>query len=56
MRFFVQPEVGLVAINDGIMLELCIYKLLKRYFGSEQYYMELVELFLQVLWGAVAGG
>jgi farnesyl diphosphate synthase len=52
----VQPEVGLVAINDGIMLELCIYKLLKRYFGSEQYYMELVELFLQVLWGAVAGG
>lgn len=30
------------------MLELCIYKLLKRYFGTERYYLDLVELFLQV--------
>ncbi|KAJ1730665.1 Farnesyl pyrophosphate synthetase [Coemansia sp. Benny D160-2] len=36
--------VGMLAINDSFILESCIYRLLKRYFRSEAYYVDLVEL------------
>jgi len=41
-------EVRLVAINDSFILESCVYKILKRYFGTEPYYVQLVDLFLEV--------
>lgn len=28
-----RPEVGMVAINDGIILEACIFRILKKHFG-----------------------
>ncbi|KAI7832091.1 isoprenoid synthase domain-containing protein [Kickxella alabastrina] len=39
-----KPEVGIVAINDSFILESCIYRLLKKYFRSEPYYIDIIEL------------
>lgn len=41
-------EVKQIAINDSFILETCLYKILKRYFGKETYYYQLVDLFLEV--------
>ena len=37
--------VGMLAINDAIMLEGAIYHLLKKHFRGETYYVDLLELF-----------
>jgi farnesyl diphosphate synthase len=42
------PDVKMVAINDSFILESCVYKILKRYFGNDEYYPQLVDLFLEV--------
>lgn len=39
------PKVGLVAINDGIVLESCIYRILQKHFRGTPYYTQLMELF-----------
>ncbi|KIK67890.1 hypothetical protein GYMLUDRAFT_36689 [Collybiopsis luxurians FD-317 M1] len=39
------PKVGLIAVNDAIMLESAIYQLLKIHFRQESYYVDLIELF-----------
>lgn len=44
----IQPGVGNIAINDAFMLEAAIYKLLKAHFKKEKYYVDLLELFLEV--------
>lgn len=41
-------QVGTVAINDGIILESCIYRILKSHFRSSPYYTELLDLFHEV--------
>lgn len=38
-------DVKLIAINDGIMIENCIYNVLQTYFRQEPYYIDLMELF-----------
>lgn len=38
----------MVAINDGIILESCIYRILKSHFKSSPYYTELLDLFHEV--------
>ena len=40
-----QPSVGMIAINDGFMLEAAIYHLIKVHFRSEPFYIDLVDLF-----------
>ncbi|PIA18319.1 terpenoid synthase [Coemansia reversa NRRL 1564] len=40
-----RKDVGILAINDSFILESCIYRLLKKYFRSEPYYIGIVELF-----------
>lgn len=47
----------MTAINDSFLLECSIYKLLKRHFRSRSYYVDLLELFLEVgssCWGPSA--
>ncbi|KAI8322663.1 farnesyl pyrophosphate synthase [Martensiomyces pterosporus] len=39
-----RKDVGITAINDAFILEACIYRLLKKYFRSEPYYIDLFEL------------
>lgn len=51
-------QVGLVAINDGIVLESCIYRILQKHFRRTPQYMHLLELFHEVLfhcWQVVQG-
>jgi farnesyl diphosphate synthase len=45
--WFRRPDVKLIAINDSFILESCVYKILKRYFGAEAYYGQLVDLFVE---------
>ncbi|KAF6756073.1 farnesyldiphosphatesynthetase, partial [Ephemerocybe angulata] len=40
-----QPKIGMVAINDGCMLESAIYHLLKKHFRKESYYADLLDIF-----------
>lgn len=42
------PEVGLVAINDGIILESCLYRILKKHFSSMPSYVHLMDLFHEI--------
>lgn len=44
----VQPEVGLVAINDSFLIQSTVYKLLKHYFREKPYYVDLLELMQEV--------
>ncbi|KAJ7813759.1 isoprenoid synthase domain-containing protein [Mycena leptocephala] len=37
--------VGMIAKNDGFMLEMAIYYLLKKHFRSASYYVDLLEIF-----------
>ena len=39
---------GLVAVNDSLWIEGTMYKILKRHFRSEPYYLDVVELFHDV--------
>ncbi|CAG9831692.1 unnamed protein product [Diabrotica balteata] len=41
-------DVGLVAINDGILLENSIYSVLRRYFSNRTCYVPIIELFHDV--------
>eukprot|EP01063_Lacrimia_lanifica_P020580 TRINITY_DN27879_c0_g1_i1.p2 TRINITY_DN27879_c0_g1~~TRINITY_DN27879_c0_g1_i1.p2 ORF type:complete len:412 (+),score=206.74 TRINITY_DN27879_c0_g1_i1:49-1284(+) len=42
-----QKHVGMIAINDGITMEMCLYKILKRHFAGETYYLQLLDLFME---------
>ncbi|KAL0612180.1 Farnesyl pyrophosphate synthase [Plecturocebus cupreus] len=46
--WYQKPGMGLDAINDAILLEACIYHLLKLYCRDQPYYLNLIELFLQI--------
>lgn len=40
-----RENVGMVAINDSMMIEMSIYKLLKKYFRDHRAYSDFIELF-----------
>ena len=42
-----KPGISLDAVNDAILLEACVYQLLKHYCQERSYYLNLIELFLQ---------
>ncbi|GAX20074.1 farnesyl diphosphate synthase [Fistulifera solaris] len=45
--WYKNQHVNLVAINDSFLLESAVFCILKRHFGNEPYYTELLELLLQ---------
>ncbi|KAH0515244.1 Farnesyl pyrophosphate synthase [Microtus ochrogaster] len=45
--WYQKPGIGLDAVNDALLLEACIYRLLKLYCREQPYYLNLLELFLQ---------
>ncbi len=47
--------VGMVSINDALMLESAIYTLLKKYFRSHPAYVDLLELFHEVTYQTEIG-
>ncbi|XP_022177969.1 farnesyl pyrophosphate synthase-like [Myzus persicae] len=48
-------DVGLMAVNDGILLEQAIYQLLKKYFKDKPYYTHILELFYDVTMKSAMG-
>ena len=46
--YYRREDIQLIAINDGCMLESFLFKILKKYFGDEIYYYQLIDLFLEV--------
>ena len=44
-----QTGVDNIAINDAFMLEAAIYFLLKKHFRKTEYYVDLIELFHDVI-------
>ena len=47
-RARVWSQVGLVACNDYIILESCIYRVLKKHFAGKSYYPLLLDFFHEV--------
>uniref|UniRef100_A0A8D0LAJ8 Farnesyl pyrophosphate synthase n=1 Tax=Sphenodon punctatus TaxID=8508 RepID=A0A8D0LAJ8_SPHPU len=52
--WYKKEGIGLNAVNDAFLLEACVYQLLKRYCRGQPYYLNLLELFLQGLGGALS--
>lgn len=50
-----KPGIGLDAVNDAVLLEACIYRLLKFYCREQPYYLNLIELFLQICYQTEIG-
>eukprot|EP00163_Fabomonas_tropica_P022961 TRINITY_DN4022_c0_g1_i1.p1 TRINITY_DN4022_c0_g1~~TRINITY_DN4022_c0_g1_i1.p1 ORF type:complete len:373 (+),score=116.82 TRINITY_DN4022_c0_g1_i1:62-1120(+) len=46
--WYKNEDVGLIAINDSLFLEGLLYTILKKHFRSDEYYVDLVELFLSI--------
>ncbi|KXS16561.1 geranyltranstransferase [Gonapodya prolifera JEL478] len=53
--WYKKDGVGMVAINDSFILESIIYKLLRKYFRQEKYYVDLLELFHEVTYQTELG-
>uniref|UniRef100_A0A8R7TW90 Farnesyl pyrophosphate synthase n=1 Tax=Triticum urartu TaxID=4572 RepID=A0A8R7TW90_TRIUA len=46
--WFRVPQVGLIAVNDGIILRNHISRILQRHFRGKPYYVDLIDLFNEV--------
>ncbi|CAK9308640.1 unnamed protein product [Citrullus colocynthis] len=53
--WFRVPKVGMVAVNDGILLRNHISRILKNHFREKPYYMDLLELFNEVEFQTASG-
>lgn len=53
--WYKKPGIGLDAVNDAMLLEACIYRLLKIYCRDQPYYLNLLELFLQTCYQTELG-
>ncbi|KOC62899.1 Farnesyl pyrophosphate synthase [Habropoda laboriosa] len=53
--WYLNNGIGLAAVNDGIMLKMCIYRLLRKHFKSKDCYLNLIELFLDSTWKTLMG-
>ncbi|XP_058003125.1 farnesyl pyrophosphate synthase 1 isoform X2 [Hevea brasiliensis] len=53
--WFRVPKVGLIAINDGILLGNHIFRILKKHFRGKAYYVDLLDLFNEVEFRTASG-
>ncbi|XP_055979612.1 farnesyl pyrophosphate synthase [Sorex fumeus] len=53
--WYKKPGIGLDAVNDALLLEACIYRLLKLYCRELPCYLNLIELFLQTTYATELG-
>ncbi|EOY29020.1 hypothetical protein QUC31_013349 [Theobroma cacao] len=53
--WFRVPQVGLIAVNDGILLRNHICRILKNHFREKPYYVDLLDLFNEVEFQTASG-
>lgn len=53
--WYQKPGIGLDAVNDVLLLEACVFRLLKLYCREQPYYLNLMELFLQTCYQTEIG-
>ncbi|KAL2483901.1 Farnesyl pyrophosphate synthase 1 [Forsythia ovata] len=53
--WFRLPKVGLIALNDGIILRNHIARILKKHFREKPYYVDLIDLFNEVEFQTASG-
>ncbi|EAZ13243.1 hypothetical protein OsJ_03166 [Oryza sativa Japonica Group] len=53
--WFRVPQVGLIAVNDGIILRNHISRILQRHFKGKLYYVDLIDLFNEVEFKTASG-
>jgi len=53
--WYKMPRIGFSAINDGFILESHIFLMLKKYFKSESYYGDLLDLFHEIAYKTELG-
>lgn len=53
--WFRLPKVGLIAVNDGILLRNHIPRILKKHFRGKPYYVDLLDLFNEVEFQTASG-
>jgi farnesyl diphosphate synthase len=53
--WYKMEDVKVIALNDAFMIEMLVYKVLKRHFSSEPYYHQLVDLFLETTFQTECG-
>ena len=46
--WYKQDDAGLTAFNDSLILETCVYTVIRRYFRDQPYYLHLLENMLEV--------
>lgn len=47
--WYKNEHVNMIAINDAFLLESYVFSMIKKHFSHEEYYLQLVELFIQVI-------
>eukprot|EP01059_Diplonema_ambulator_P022466 TRINITY_DN3775_c3_g1_i1.p1 TRINITY_DN3775_c3_g1~~TRINITY_DN3775_c3_g1_i1.p1 ORF type:complete len:414 (+),score=114.87 TRINITY_DN3775_c3_g1_i1:42-1244(+) len=53
--WYLNPGIGHIAINDGAMMEMVTFKILKRHFHGETYYPQLLDIFLETTFQTECG-
>lgn len=53
--WYLQEDVQKIAINDALILEMFVFKTLKRHFMNEPYYHQLVDIFLETTFQTECG-
>nr|AJC52329.1 farnesyl diphosphate synthase 2 [Taraxacum brevicorniculatum] len=53
--WFRLPKVGMIAVNDGVVLRNHIPRILKKHFRSKSYYVDLLDLFNEVEFQTASG-
>ncbi|XP_062161452.1 farnesyl pyrophosphate synthase 1 [Alnus glutinosa] len=53
--WFRLPNVGMIAVNDGVLLRNHIPRILRKHFRDKSYYVELVDLFNEVEFQTASG-
>ncbi|CAI5717768.1 hypothetical protein KXD40_001126 [Peronospora effusa] len=53
--WFRKPNVKMIAINDAFLLEAFVFQILKKHFGSEPFYLNLVDTFHDVVFHTEIG-
>ncbi|XWS27691.1 hypothetical protein CRYUN_Cryun25bG0002900 [Craigia yunnanensis] len=53
--WFRLPKVGMIAVNDGLILRNQIFRILKKHFRGKPYYVDLLDLFNEVEFQTASG-